>query len=140
MKAEPYVIDTNVLISAALSAHTPPGLVVRRILAQGRILFSQATFMELETRLWRPKFDRYLTIETRKLLLHDFRAVGIWVDIPLAIGTRHFCRDADDDKFIHLALAGKAGVLVTGDRDLLDLGNVDAVHILSPAVAFAKMG
>ena len=73
MTVEPYVIDANVLISAALSAQTPPGQVVRRVLAQGRILFSEATFRELETRLWRPKFDRYLTIESRKLLLHDFR-------------------------------------------------------------------
>ncbi len=140
MKVEPYVIDTNVLISAAFSAQTPPGRVVRRILAQGRVLFSEATFTELETRLWRPKFDRYLTMESRKLLLHDFRAAGIWVDIALAIGARQFCRDADDDKFLHLALAGEAGVLVTGDRDLLDLENVDSVQILSPAYALAQMG
>ena len=140
MTVEPYVIDTNVLISAALSAQTPPGQVVRRVLAQGRILFSEATFRELETRLWRPKFDRYLTIESRKLLLHDFRAVATWVDIPSGMGARRFCRDADDDKFLHLALAGAARVLVSGDCDLLDLGQVDTVHILSPTVALAQWG
>ncbi len=139
MKVEPHVIDTNVLISAALSTQTPPGRVVRRILAQGRILFSEATFTELETRLWRPKFDRYLSIESRKLLLHDFRAVASWVQIPTALGARQFNRDADDDKFLHLALAGEAGVLVSGDSDLLDLVKVDAVHILSPAAALAQM-
>ena len=140
MKVEPYVIDTKVLISAALSAHSPPGRVVRRILAQGRILFSEATFTELETRLWRPKFDRYLSLESRKSLLHDFRAVGSWVNVPPAIGARHFSRDVDDDKFLHLALAGAAVVLVRGDSDLLELVEVDGVHILSPAAALAQMG
>ena len=139
MKAERYVIDTNVLISAAFSAQTPPGLVVRHVLAHGNVVFSEATFTELETRLWRPKFDRYLTMESRKLLLHDFRAVGIWVEIPQDAGSRKFSRDADDDKFLHAALAGAAGVLVSGDGDLLDLGWVDSVQILSPAKALARL-
>ena len=139
MKAERYVIDTNVLISAAFSGHAPPGLVVRHVLATAQILFSEATFAELESRLWRPKFDRYLTMETRKLLLHDFRAVGIWLEIPQDAGSRKFSRDADDDKFLHTALAGGAGVLVSGDADLLDLGLLESVHILSPAKAFARL-
>ncbi|MBL8336486.1 MAG: putative toxin-antitoxin system toxin component, PIN family [Rhodoferax sp.] len=140
MTVERYVIDTNVLISAALSAHSAPGVVVRRILAQGEVLFSEATFAELQTRMWRPKFDRYLTLESRKLILHDFRAVARWADIPPAVSTRRFCRDADDDKFLHLALAGAARVIVSGDKDLLDLGQVDTVQILSPAMALARMG
>ena len=140
MTVERYVIDTNVLISAALSAHSAPGVVVRRILAQGEVLFSEATFAELQTRMWRPKFDRFLTLESRKLILHDFRAVARWADIPPAVSTRRFCRDADDDKFLHLALAGAARVIVSGDKDLLDLGQVDTVQILSPAMALARMG
>jgi putative PIN family toxin of toxin-antitoxin system len=140
MTVERYVIDTHVLISAALSAHSAPGVVVRRVLAQGEVLFSEATFAELQTRMWRPKFDRYLTLESRKLILHDFRAVARWADIPPAVSTRRFCRDADDDKFLHLALAGAARVIVSGDKDLLDLGQVDTVQILSPAMALARMG
>ncbi len=137
--AERYVIDTNVLISAALSGHTPPGLVVRHALAHGQILFSEATFAELESRIWRPKFDRYLRIEARKLLLHDFRAVAQWVDIPPQTGALRFSRDADDDKFLHTALAGGAKVLVSGDSDLLDLGSVEGVDTLSSAHALARM-
>lgn len=139
MKAERFVIDTNVLISASFSGRTPPGLVVRHVLAHGHILFSEATFAELETRLWRPKFDRYLSIESRKQLLHDFRAVALWVNVPQGVGTRKFSRDADDDKFLHVALAGGAAALVSGDSDLLDLGSVESVDILSPAEAFARV-
>lgn len=140
MASEPVaVIDTNVLISAALSRHSPPALVVRHVLAHGHLLFSDATFAELQTRLWRPKFDRYLSIEDRKLLLHDFGAAGIWVDVPPDIRARRFSRDADDDAFVHAALAGHARLLVSGDQDLLALGAVESIAILTPAQAWARM-
>lgn len=126
------MIDTNVLISAALSASTPPVTAVRLVLSRGRLLFSPATFTEFETRLWRPKFDRYLSIEARKALLHDFDAVADWVDIS-QIG--HYSRDPDDDKFVQTALDGDAELLVSGDRDLLDMGTVVGLTIMTPADA-----
>ena len=43
--------------------------------------------------------------------------------------------DADDDKFVHVALAAKARWLVTGDSDLLTLRQVEDVVILTPAQA-----
>lgn len=133
------VIDTNVLISAALSSRTPPARVVQHMLARGRLLFSDATFAELQTRLWKPKFDRYLRIEDRKQLLHDFGAAGTWVDVPPAIQARRFSRDADDDAFLHVALAGQAHWLVSGDQDLLTLGAVESIAILTPAQAWARL-
>lgn len=126
------MIDTNVLISAALSASTPPATAVRLVLSRGRLLFSPATFTEFETRLWRPTFDRYLSIEARKALLHDFDAVADWVDIS-QIG--QYSRDPDDDKFVQTALDGDAELLVSGDRDLLDMGTVVGLTIMTPADA-----
>jgi putative PIN family toxin of toxin-antitoxin system len=126
------VIDTNVLISAALIEDSTPAAVVRLALQRGRIVFSAATFAELQTRLWRPKFDRYLTLEMRKLLLHDLASVADWV-VPTTM-SRH-SPDPDDDMFVHLALAAAAELLISGDRDLLDLGRVEGVAILSPAEA-----
>ena len=134
------VIDTIVLISAELSSRTPPAWVVRHVLAHGRLLFSKATFDELQTRLWRPKFDRYLNLEDRKQLLHDFSAAGVWVDVPAAMEARRHSRDADDDAFVHLALAGKAEFLVSGDQDLLSLGRVEATDILTPTQAWERLG
>ena len=139
MRADRVVIDTNVLVSAALSSASPPARCVRHVLLNGRLLFSDATFAELQTRLWRPKFDRYLSIEDRKSLLHDFGAAGVWVDVPAAIAARPFSRDPDDDKFVHLALAGQARLLVSGDHDLLDLGPVEGIEVLTPAMACARL-
>lgn len=53
------VVDTNVLISGALSKHGKPRKVVDFIDASGIILSSQATFEEFETRIRRKKFDKY---------------------------------------------------------------------------------
>lgn len=135
MKVERLVVDTNVLISAALSSAAPPARLVRHALAQGALMFSDATFAELHSRLWRPKFDRYLSIEDRKLLLHDFGAASIWVDVPPSMVARHFSRDPDDDKFVQLALVGQASHVVSGDLDLLDLGQVEGILIWTPAQA-----
>ncbi len=51
------VIDTNVWLSAALSLTGAPAQVVRRVLASGVPVFSDATFAELQARIGKPKFD-----------------------------------------------------------------------------------
>ena len=124
------VIDTDIWLGAALSARGAPSEVVQRVLSTGTPVFSDATFADLESRLWKPKFDRYISVQMRQALLRDVRVLGFWVEPAPSIMARAFCRDADDDKFIHAAQAASAGWLVTGDQDLLvitaDLG-VDIV-------------
>lgn len=145
MKAEParaganrVVIDTNVWISAALSKAGAPAQVVRRVLSNGIAVFSAATFAELEARLWKPKFDRYLSLESRRAILHDANAAAHWVNISESIAAQRYCRDADDDKFIHTALAANAPWLVTGDQDLLVIPAGLGVRILAPAEALQR--
>jgi putative PIN family toxin of toxin-antitoxin system len=43
------------------------------------------------------------------------------------------CRDPKDDKFLELAVNGRANVLVTGDKDLLALHPFRGIPILAPA-------
>lgn len=76
------VLDTNVLIRAAFSNQGAPAQLLRKVLQDHRLVFSQPTFDELHTRLYRPKFDRYLTLELRQRLLHDFNACAHWVELP----------------------------------------------------------
>ena len=98
-------------------------------------VFSAATFAELEARLWRPKFDIYISMETRRAILHDAKAVAHWVVIPEAIALKRFSRDANDNVFIHAALTATAPWLITGDNDLLVLSAVSGVRILKPTEA-----
>lgn len=132
MKGDGFVLDTNVLISAVLSAESVPARVTLWVIANARLIFAEQTFGEFKSRLWRPKFDRYLTIERRNQILHDFSAIADWVEIdgtPAPVSSR----DPDDDMFIRTAVAASARWLVSGDRDLLEVRGLEEVAILSPA-------
>ena len=137
MSVERAVIDTNVFISAALSAGGAPARIVRLLLAHSRIVFSRESFDELQTPLWKPKFDRYVSPERRRLLLHDLAAIAHWVELP-APPLPAYSRDPDDDAIIHTALAGQAAWLISGDADLLAVPPIDGLRILAPAQALAE--
>ena len=129
------VLDTNIWLSAAISKSGAPAQVVRKVLQMGVPVFSKATFAVLEARLWKSKFDRYLSMETRRAILHDANAVAHWVDIPADLAAKTYSRDPVDDKFIHTALVASAAWLVTGDQDLLVIQSELPVRILTPAQA-----
>lgn len=132
------VIDTNVWISGMLTKTGIPAQLIRQVVRYGLPVFSKETFAELKHRLWLPKFDRYVSMEYRKQLLHDIDTVAYWIDVPQKIYAQAYCRDADDDKFIHAALAAGADWLVSGDKDLLVLSEslaASGVRIVSPVDA-----
>jgi len=132
------VIDTNVWISGLLTRAGTPAQLIRHVVRFGQPVFTSDTFAELKQRLWLPKFDRYAAMDNRRRLLHDIDTVALWVAVPQQIAGQTFCRDADDDKFIHAALAASADWLVTGDKDLLVLSeslSASGARIVSPADA-----
>jgi putative PIN family toxin of toxin-antitoxin system len=131
------VIDTNILISAALSTQGAPARLVREALAHHRVVFSQPTFDELRTRLYRPKFDRYISLENRERLLHDFNACAHWIDIG---DPASYCRDRDDDKFIETAIKAQASYLISGDNDLLELAPLPTLKVISAQDALIVLG
>ena len=130
MKAERVVLDTNVLISAALRPEGPPRAVIDAVrMENGVLLFSDETFDELRSRLRRPKFDRYVGRKGRAVYLARLQAVSEWVSIT---GARLGCRDPDDDKILETAMTGDADCLITGDRDLLEMSSFHGIPILAP--------
>ena len=145
MKVDPHrgrrrvVVDTNVWISASLTANGAPAQLARRVLAECMPVLSEATFAELEARLWRPKFDRYLGMELRQRILHDLDAAAFWVAILPGLAAQRWCRDPDDDHFIRAALAAQAPLLVSGDADLLEVPAIEGLRILTPTQALAAI-
>ena len=130
MKVERVVIDTNVLISAALVPRGVSRTVVDAVRSENAvILFSDVTFDEIRSRLQRQKFDRYVSRGVRFTYLAQIRAVSKWVSIT---GTKLGCRDPDDDMLLETALIGEADCLVTGDHDLLIMSPFHEIPILTP--------
>lgn len=130
-RAEGYVFDTNVLISAALRPSSVPNKALEVVERRGGVLlFSTETLAELETRLYKPKFGRYIDDEGRARYTDCLQRVSELVRI---YGRQLGCRDPDDDKLLEVALRGEARYLVTGDQDLLVMSPFRGVDILRPA-------
>ncbi len=136
MTSRDWVLDTNVLISAVLSRQGSPYVLVQRVLAEARIVFSEPTFEELRGRLYRPKFDRYISLDMREHVLRDLSASAIWVEIDNQGG---WSCDPDDDKFIATALQSRGAMLVSGDSDLLTARAPTGLRILTPTQALAEI-
>ena len=137
MKAERVVVDTNVLISAALLPKGSPRAVLDAVRSDnGLLLFSDETFDELRSRLFLPRFDGYVSREDRAVYIAQLQAVSEWVSIARA---KLGCRDPDDDKLLETALMGEANCLVTGDGDLLEMSPFHEIPILRPA-SFLDLG
>jgi putative PIN family toxin of toxin-antitoxin system len=94
------------------------------------MLASDATKLELIQVLERRRFDSYVELAVRRALAAEYVGTCVHVDIPFRI---HACRDPRDDKFLEVAVHGRADILVTGDADLLALHPFQGVAILSPA-------
>ncbi|MCY3841069.1 MAG: putative toxin-antitoxin system toxin component, PIN family [Gammaproteobacteria bacterium] len=137
MRAERLVVDTNVLISAALSPQGQPRRVLEAVRStNGALLFCDETFDELRSRLGRSKFDAYVSRNARAVFLAQLTMVAEWVSIA---GSKLGCRDPDDGKLLETALAGGVDCLVTGDRDLLDMHPFRGIPVLTVAAFLAAM-
>ncbi|MCC7461787.1 MAG: putative toxin-antitoxin system toxin component, PIN family [Gammaproteobacteria bacterium] len=132
MKAERLVIDSNVWIAAVISPAGTARQLVDTVLDHDiDVLMSESTFAELVSRLDRRKFDRYREPESWNSFLTALVELALWhEDAGTAAGTS---RDADDDKFLALAVAGPADAIISGDRDLLELVSHEGIPILTPA-------
>lgn len=112
------VLDTNVVLSALVFRGGAAGQV-RQAWQRGLLLplVSKATAQELVRVLAYPKFR--LSAAEQHELLADYLPYAETVRIAQPLPQVPHCRDPLDLPFMHLALAGQAQVLVSGDRDLL---------------------
>jgi putative PIN family toxin of toxin-antitoxin system len=126
------LLDANVLISAAIRPSGPPGQIVTALLAQRfELVLSPGIIEEVETALALPKIRKYLREPDEALRwLADIVAVADLVqDTGKVVGV---CRDRADDAVLAAAVEGRVSVIVTGDDDLLALGEYAGMIIVPP--------
>jgi uncharacterized protein len=123
-----YVFDTNVLVSALLFTNSSPRKAFELALDIGKILISKETVDELNQVLSRPKFERYISQPKRERFLVDFVQKSELIEIQEKIDE---CRDPKDNKFLELAINGKATAIISGDKDLLILHPFRGIPILT---------
>jgi uncharacterized protein len=126
------VFDASTFVSAVLKANSrPEQALLHAIGVPNRLLLSQAVEDEYREVIFRPKFDRFVTIERRQRILDIVVVVAERVEPTEIIQA---CRDPKDDKYLALAAAGGADVIVSSDvRHLLSMHPWRGISILSPA-------
>ena len=129
------VLDTNVLISSLLFKGEASRIVV--LWQKGKIkpLISKETFNELRAVLEYPKFS--LSRNEIKSIIED-EILPFFEVVEVEKNIKGICRDPDDDKFISCAVSGEADWIVSGDKDLSDLGKYRSVRIIHVS-EFLKM-
>lgn len=131
------VVDTNVLLSFLMKPTSKPGALVARILQQHQPLLSNSTLQELTDKCSRAKFRPYFSEAEAQEFVQLLAQVGETVAVNISIVA---CRDAKDNQFLELALAGNADLLVSGDKDLLDLHPYQGIPILTPHDSLLFLG
>ncbi len=123
------VIDTNVYISFLLKGDSLPGQAVEYVLLHDTPVISGDTEKELFRKLLNPKFDRYVSLDTRMGFFDIVirRADKVFPDL-----TVNDCRDPEDNKFLELAVSSQANYIITGDKDLLILNPYQSIQIVTP--------
>ena len=124
------VIDSNIIVSAIVFPASGAMAVVVKALNRYSVVVSGSTWDELASVLQRPKFDSRLPLAKRLLALTELARNVREVKVTSSITD---CRDPKDNKFLALALDAGAGMIVTGDADLLAFHPWRGVRICLPA-------
>jgi putative PIN family toxin of toxin-antitoxin system len=124
------VIDTNVIVSAILFGGIPGKLI--SLWKSGRItpLASKDMIDEYIKVLAYPKFK--LSENEINYIFYNEILPYFEVVVPKP-GRAIIQEDPYNDKFIHCAESGKAGVIISGDQHLLNLKSYDKIKILTPS-------
>jgi uncharacterized protein len=123
------VFDASTLVGAALKANSIPERALLRAEEVDLFALSAAVDGEFAEVLRRPKFARAIPLARRDGFLKILRDAAIWFDPAVRVTD---CRDPKDDKYLELALAAGAEIIVSSDDDLLVLHPWRGVRILNP--------
>jgi putative PIN family toxin of toxin-antitoxin system len=133
------VFDTNVVVSAFLWGGTSRLAMTRAIETGVLLLATDDTLNELEKALNKPKFDARMRLagKTSAEVAHEYTEMTTRViPSPIPAGT---LRDGKDDIILAAAVGGNATHLISGDKDLTELAEYEAIRILTPAQFLALL-
>jgi uncharacterized protein len=132
------VLDTNVLVQAALSPFGPAnGVIALVFIGQIRPLFDERILGEYDDVLTRSQFAfRATTVEK---LIRQLRLSGIFIT-PYAL-TRDQARllpDVQDAAFLEVAISGKADAIITSNMKHFPSEACAGVSVLPPSEFLQK--
>lgn len=124
------VFDTSSLIPVCLHPDREPARIFRQAIRHHDVFTSEETFAELVAVLSRPKFEAWRPLGQRLAWARLYQTAVTTVEVTEKVRD---CRDEKDNKFLELALAAKADVLVSSDVHLLELHPYRSIEIIGLA-------
>ncbi len=122
------VLDTNWYVSATINRRSRKTLYDILTNNSVEILYSKEILEEYQNVIIRPKFSKYIrqnqAIRFINLVISELKEIEIKTAIRLS-------RDSKDDFLLSISIDGDADFLVTGDDDLLALGEIGKTKIVT---------
>jgi uncharacterized protein len=122
------VIDTNVLVSGAFFFGPPHEILLACATGDVQLVLSPSilaeyrrigfAFLQTHSDI---DYERFLRILLKKALFVDAHGLD-----------RPVCRDPDDDMFLACAIAGRADIVISGDKALLETSGYAEIAVLTP--------
>lgn len=132
------VLDTNILIGALITKGTPPDSLYQAWLRdEFELVTSLAQLSELARVLARPRLRRFVDADEAAAIVENIGARAVVLRrLPLV----DLSTDPDDNPILAAAIAGKAELLVTGDKKhLLSLGVVEGIPVVTAREALSRV-
>lgn len=124
------VLDASTLIGALLKERSVPEQALLLSRSHATICLSRPVEDEIRQVFARPKFRKYLAGERAARILDLLTSAAMFLSPVAAVED---CRDPNDNKYLELALAADADLIISSDADLLALDPWRGVRILRPA-------
>ena len=124
------VVDTGILVSAAIRPGSVPALALEKAFLHFEVCASTETLAELETVLLRSKFDPYTSRAAREAFIDGIRNHVLMIRVDLVVAD---CPDPADNKFLALAVAAEAELIVASDPHLTRMHPWREIAIMPPA-------
>ncbi|MBI2135022.1 putative toxin-antitoxin system toxin component, PIN family [Candidatus Woesearchaeota archaeon] len=130
------VLDTNIVVSAAISKEGNPAKLFE-LLINGQIInfTTRGIIEEIREVFGRPAIRKVVSPEYREFILTGYLAKSIVVKPDFYENV--LLNDKDDIKFIDCAIKSKADI-ISGDSHLLGLKSHKGIRILSPKEFLVK--
>ena len=133
------VLDTNILIGALITKGTPPDRLYQAWLrGEFELVTSTVQLAELADVLARPRLHKFIDADEAAAIVENLGARALVLDEPPGV---HLSPDPKDDPILAAAVAGKADLIVSGDKQhILALGEVHGIPTVTAREALEHLG
>ena len=132
------VLDTNVLISALITAGTPPdGLYRAWLRGDIELVTCAAQIAEITDVISRPRLQKILDANEATAIVEHISSRTIILENPPAVS---LSPDPGDNPILAAAIAGHADLIVSGDKKhMLALAEVEGIPIVTAREALQRI-